>query len=90
VSDWGSLPTTRNAPVPATQGTAPMSGSAATRAIRALDPDTARALAVASCTRVAGTTALNFACTTPAGLERCEALKQQSKVDQCALTGRAR
>lgn len=89
-SNWGSMPTTRNVPVPATQGPAPMSGPAATRGIRALDPDTARALAVASCTRVAGTTALHFACTSPAGLERCEALKQQNKVDQCALTGRLR
>lgn len=88
--DWGALPSPRSAPVAPSQRPAAMAGVGDTRATRALDPETARALSIASCMRVAGATGLDFNCSTPAGLERCEALKRQDKVDQCALTGRTR
>lgn len=51
---------------------------------------TERELAAAGCARVRGAppASLSLSCTGQAGLERCEALRAQRKVDQCALNAR--
>lgn len=84
--NWGALGGQAGSLQPPAPATRAGSTSAATAAV--LDPATERALAAASCTRTPGASGLRFSCASRAGLERCETLRRQSKVEQCTLTER--
>jgi hypothetical protein len=85
--NWGALGNQGGSPQPpSAPSTRSTTTSAATRAV--LDPATERALAAASCTRTPGVNGLRFSCASRAGLERCETLRRQSKVEQCTLRER--
>ncbi|CAG1005094.1 hypothetical protein BURK1_03171 [Burkholderiales bacterium] len=89
--DWGAAGAMRSPPPgampppPAAARSQPPPSAVVASAAAASAAALERELAAASCTR-APARGLRFACTTRAGFDRCEAMRQQRRVEHCAMT----